>query len=166
MTDTITPEAGKTYLTRDGRKARCICTERRDGKYPVVCLVAAGATETIETYTVGGRFHYDQSVAGFDLVSEAPRVVTVEVWVALTPDGKMIGINPTRYVPMHVGGTVVKITQDVELPTADSKEAVMSHWDDDPDYPIEDWQYEVVTRETRQGYAEWCASQRESDSND
>lgn len=116
MTDTITPEAGKTYLTRDGRKARCICTDRLNGTYPVVCLVDAGGLEAIETYTADGRFYFGSAGSSYDLVSEAPRAVTVEVWVELTPDGKMVGINPTRYAPMHVGGTIVKLSQDVELP--------------------------------------------------
>ena len=116
MSDTIKPEVGKTYLTRDGQKARCICTDRRNDEYPVVCLVSAKVSEAIETYTANGRFHSVQFEHPFDLVSEAPRVVTVNVWVELTPDGKMVGINPTRYDPMHVSGTVVKITQDVELP--------------------------------------------------
>ena len=116
MTDTIKPEVGKTYLTRDGQKARCICTDRRNDEYPVVCLVSAKVSEAIETYTANGRFHSDQFEYPFDLVSEAPRVVTVEVWVELTPDGKMVGINPTRYDPICCDGTVVKITQDVELP--------------------------------------------------
>lgn len=78
MTDTITPEVGKTYLTRDGQKARCICTDRRNDEYPVVCLVSAKVSEAIETYTANGRFHSDQFEYPFDLVSEAPRVVTVE----------------------------------------------------------------------------------------
>jgi hypothetical protein len=88
----------------------------RDDEYPIVCLVEDDGTESALTYTVGGQYHHDRPVAGADLVSEAPRVVTVEVWVELTPDGKMVGINPTRYDPVHVSGTVVKITQDVELP--------------------------------------------------
>ena len=120
MTDTITPEAGKTYLTRDGRKARCLCTDRRHDKYPVLCLVHAEGLETVETYTADGRFNPNLPVAGtgYDLVSDAPRIVTVEVWVELTPDGRVVGINPTRYDPIHVSGTVFKITQDVELPAA------------------------------------------------
>jgi hypothetical protein len=116
MTDTITPEVGKTYLTRDGRKARCICTDRRDDKYPVVCLVEFEGSEIAEVYTGGWHYRADKAEDRHDLVSEAPRVVTVEVWVELTPDGKMIGINPTRYDPICCDGTVVKITQDVELP--------------------------------------------------
>ena len=116
MTDTITPEVGKTYLTRDGRKARCICTDRRDGTYPVVCLVDAGGLEVTENYTADGRFSCGRSVHDHDLVSEAPRVVTVNVWVELTPEGRVIDASRFNF---HVGSpvnTVVKLSQDVELP--------------------------------------------------
>jgi hypothetical protein len=115
MSDTIKPEVGKTYLTRDGRKARCICTDRRHDKYPVLCLLDTESSEFSHYYTVGGFYCSDRSKNPFDLVSEAPRVVTVEVWVELTPEGRMLAINPIRFDPIHMSGTVVKITQDVEL---------------------------------------------------
>ncbi|WP_339335940.1 hypothetical protein, partial [uncultured Maricaulis sp.] len=83
MTDTITPEVGKTYLTRDGRKARCICTDMRGGEYPVVCLVGKGGSEGVVTHTMDGRYRATRAVADLDLVSEAPRTVTVNVWVEL-----------------------------------------------------------------------------------
>jgi hypothetical protein len=118
MSDTITPEAGKTYLTRDGRKARCLCTDRRHDKYPVLCLVHAEGLETVETYTADGRFNPNLPVAGtgYDLVSEAPRIVTVEVWVELTRHGEVIDAAPGEFETRNIGNTIVKITQDVELP--------------------------------------------------
>lgn len=118
MTDTITPEVGKTYLTRDGQKARCICTDRRDDKYPVVCLVEREGLESAQAYTVDGRFHHDRPVIGYDLVSEAPRVVTLEVWVEMMPDGKVVAVSSATLRPASPAGTVVKITQAVELPAA------------------------------------------------
>ena len=36
-----------------------------------------------------------------------------------------------------------------------------SHWDEDPDYPVCDWKWEVDDDETRLGYAEWVASQKD-----
>jgi hypothetical protein len=90
MTDTIKPEVGKTYLTRDGRTARCICVDRRSDQFPVICLVDAKDSEAIETYTAGGCFHSDTSRTRHDLVSEAPRVVTVNVWAEITPDGGVV----------------------------------------------------------------------------
>jgi hypothetical protein len=115
MSDTIKPEVGKTYLTRDGRKARCICTDRRDDRFPVLCLMDTPVSEVIETYTEAGRFNCGQSESPLDLVSEAPRVVTVNVWVELTPGGRVLTIDTFAFSPISPTGTLIKITQDVEL---------------------------------------------------
>jgi hypothetical protein len=119
MTDTITPEVGKTYLTRDGRKARCICTDmqRSDG-FPVICLVDNKDSQVTYYYMTNGRYRIDQSEGPLDLVSEAPRVVTLEVWVEMMPDGKVVAVSSATLRPASPAGTVVKITQDVELPAA------------------------------------------------
>ena len=37
----------------------------------------------------------------------------------------------------------------------------MSYWDNDPDYPVEDWRAEVAADDTRQSYTEWIARKRE-----
>lgn len=34
-----------------------------------------------------------------------------------------------------------------------------SHWDDHPDYPVKDWQYEVANGDTRLGYKDWVEHQ-------
>lgn len=37
-------------------------------------------------------------------------------------------------------------------------------WDpEDPDYPIEDWKYEVQSGDTRLGYEQWVESRKESE---
>lgn len=33
-------------------------------------------------------------------------------------------------------------------------------WREDPDYPLEDWRYEVANDDTRQGYLDWVAHQK------
>jgi len=35
------------------------------------------------------------------------------------------------------------------------------HWSEDPDYPVEDWQYKVANNDTRLGYWEWVRVMRE-----
>jgi hypothetical protein len=35
-----------------------------------------------------------------------------------------------------------------------------SHWEDDPEFPAEDWKYEVANEDTRLGYREWVEHQR------
>lgn len=32
-------------------------------------------------------------------------------------------------------------------------------WGEHPDYPVEDWQYEVANDETRQSYWDWVIAQ-------
>jgi len=36
-----------------------------------------------------------------------------------------------------------------------------SHWDENPNYPVADWKWEVANDETRQSYAEWAALKEE-----
>lgn len=34
-------------------------------------------------------------------------------------------------------------------------------WTEDPDWPVEDWKYDVQNDGTRRGYADWVAANRE-----
>ena len=40
--------------------------------------------------------------------------------------------------------------------------AKISHWEDDPEFPAEDWKYEVANGDTRLGYREWVEHQRDA----
>jgi len=40
--------------------------------------------------------------------------------------------------------------------------AKIPHWEDDPDFPAEDWKYEVANGDTRLGYGEWVEHQRDA----
>ena len=37
-----------------------------------------------------------------------------------------------------------------------------SHWDNHPDFPVEDWKAEVSNDDTRQSYIEWVNCQLEA----
>jgi hypothetical protein len=39
--------------------------------------------------------------------------------------------------------------------------AKISHWEDDPEYPSDDWKYEVTLGHTRLGYHEWVEHERD-----
>ena len=39
-------------------------------------------------------------------------------------------------------------------------------WVIDPDYPLEDWKYEVQNGDTRLGYHDWVDHKKESDAHD
>lgn len=59
----------RKIVTRNGRKARIICTDRKDADYPIVALVL-NELETGEGtlyYTVEGKF-YPDSTSSFDLL--------------------------------------------------------------------------------------------------
>lgn len=62
----------KPVQTRDGRKARIICSDRAgpSGNYPIVALF--GDSESLETYTADGRSHSEQTNAR-DLVNVPER---------------------------------------------------------------------------------------------
>jgi len=51
----------------------------------------------------------------------------------------------------------------VEVEADDQKP---SHWGEDPDWPVCDWQTEVANDDTRQSYREWVASARAADAQD
>ena len=38
-----------------------------------------------------------------------------------------------------------------------------SVWDEDPDYPVDDWQHEVANDDTRLGYWPWVEDQKEAE---
>lgn len=52
------------------------------------------------------------------------------------------------------------------VPIREMPEPPESHWDNDPEFPPEDWQAEVANGETRQSYHEWVSSKREQDGGD
>jgi hypothetical protein len=60
----------KPVQTRDGRKARIICTDRENVEYPIVALIAsAGGEEIAATFTDDGRFYYAGREDDDDLVN-------------------------------------------------------------------------------------------------
>ena len=70
-------EIGKTYITRDGHKARVICTDRL-GKYPIVALVKQKNKERICDYMANGRISLENEHF-FDLEYEHDIWLGVEV---------------------------------------------------------------------------------------
>ena len=39
--------------------------------------------------------------------------------------------------------------------------AKISYWEDDPEFPVEDWKFEVANGDTRLGYYEWVGQKRD-----
>jgi hypothetical protein len=89
-----TLDLNKPVQTRDGRKARIICTDRKSVMYQVVALVESsdGSEEGACSYTKTGQYHagyQDQS----DLVN-VPEKRTV--YLNMYEDGREIRIHKTR----------------------------------------------------------------------
>lgn len=76
----------KPVQTRDGRKARIICTDAK-GKYPLVALVDTEENEMALNYLQNGKFFSDREHNN-DLVN-IPETKTVEFWVNVYNDGEV-----------------------------------------------------------------------------
>lgn len=48
-------KAGKAVCTRDGRKARIICWDRKGSDHPIIALVESGDKDLIGTYLKNGK---------------------------------------------------------------------------------------------------------------
>lgn len=58
----------RKVVTRDGRSARIICTNRLDENYPVLALVNYEDYEMCHSYTIFGKLHTNQTTDfGLDL---------------------------------------------------------------------------------------------------
>jgi len=72
-------ELDKSYLTRNGKKAKVIYTEKVGDEYPVVALINSHDVDTIHTYTKDGRYDVDEANDPYDLVEEYSFWYDVEV---------------------------------------------------------------------------------------
>ena len=52
----------KKVITRSGKSARIICTNKLDNNYPVVALVSDGDCEKCYSYTTFGKLYINQSI--------------------------------------------------------------------------------------------------------
>lgn len=63
---------------------------------------------------------------------------------------------------MHFNGWTAASKHEFHVGSASETEPENSHWDEDDDFPVCDWQVEVSNDDTRQSYADWVVSQREA----
>jgi len=59
----------KPVKTRDGRKARIICTDRNDKDYPIVALVDDSDYEEIKSYSSEGAYLHTMDESASDLIN-------------------------------------------------------------------------------------------------
>lgn len=72
----------KPVQTRDGRKARIICTDRRDVIFPIVALIEEGDMDRVLTYYANGSHEKQPSDA--DLIN-VPAEFERAQWVNVYP---------------------------------------------------------------------------------
>ena len=72
----MTFDPTKPVQTRDGRKARIICTDAKQNKYPIVALVTINdEIEDVRSYTESGYFYAFENNSAFDLINIPERKV-------------------------------------------------------------------------------------------
>src|SRR6478609_6396521 len=61
----------KPVQTRDGRKARIVCTNFKNGKYPIIALITLEdrGEEEIYRYTASGNYYHEDVNNGNDLIN-------------------------------------------------------------------------------------------------
>ena len=85
----------RKVVTRDGRSARIICTNRLDDNYQVLALVADGCAEQCYSYTTFGKFDGHQNVdCELDLFF-AP--IKKSAWINLYKMNSIISPGPRAY---------------------------------------------------------------------
>lgn len=102
MTQVKTLDLTKPVQTRDGRKARIICTDALSATYPVVALVMSkDGFEYTSAYTLEGEYH-PPNVCDEDIFNIPVEVVTFKnVYFDVNS-----GETPSIYTPGKPGGLI------------------------------------------------------------
>ena len=120
-------------------------TDAETGKPVHVNMTLAISIETDEehgTFVYIGQYYDD----GNGIVYRAG------VWVEESADEVL---RLTLFI--HAGGRPGTCdSMDMDLICSQGRDR--SHWEEHPDRPVKDWQYEVANDDTRQGYAEWAST--------
>lgn len=118
----------------------------------------------MKTYPIN---RLDKANAGLDLKTDYHALLTGELRPPRRGEWYLSGAIPEAYLARNDLSTSYRIC--IIVPTVDeavkedtSTDATPDHWENDPEFPVDDWQYEVAVDDTRLGYAEWVDAQREA----
>jgi hypothetical protein len=75
----------KPIQTKDGRKARVICTDVNNVDYPIVCIIKVDGIEYPFPFTNNGNFHIGINGLNNDIIN-VPEKRTVEGWLVIKDD--------------------------------------------------------------------------------
>lgn len=123
-------------------------------------------TETVQPYALLSRDGLIDLLGRFSPVAaELAGMDDTALMAAFTrlldadPDGlgeELIELTGNHQETIEVDGW--RISSDHQPAPVDTLPAP---WDDDPNYPMEDWRYEVRNGDELRGYRDWVAYQRE-----
>ena len=122
-------EIGKTYVTRDGRKVRIVCTDRESKMFPVVGLVKTDAAEMPVLYTTDGKMTVSGRENDYDIIKEYSPWDDVEVDTpVIVWDDCYEHIKRKRYFAKYEDGTVYAFSSGSDSWSADNEESLTA-WD-------------------------------------
>lgn len=107
----------KPVQTRDGRKARVICTDFRDPKRPIVAVITRAFAEDgeyLQTFKADGTdLSHDKSPDDLVNVPEKARV-----WIEIVRSVRAQGWEPRlfEYEPSRGAWTIATVPVEVDLP--------------------------------------------------
>jgi hypothetical protein len=87
MTERQKIEMGKEYVTRDGRKARVLCVDRKE-QHPVLALIDSDGRESAACYRADGFYYTNGTPSDLDLLPAPKRY---EGWVNVYHGGSCSG---------------------------------------------------------------------------
>lgn len=94
----------KPVQTRDGRKARIICSNAKQGRYPIVALVEnRDMAEEIGSFTTDGKEWDFESKGKRDLIN-VPERIEREYWVNVYEDRQGIGFWDSKQLADDYAG--------------------------------------------------------------
>ena len=105
--------------TRDGRKARVLCTNKVGGQ-PVVVLVEVCSEETIQTVNIDGSFHNNEGARSNYDIMNIPEKRTLEGWFNIKPETNYTGLfyidkEDAERAAGATGGIVVYVSGEYEV---------------------------------------------------
>lgn len=109
-----TLKVGDVVQTRDGRKARIICDDRKNERPLIALIDDPDVGETGDYYYADGRAHKDGSTRSYDIVP-APRKRTV--WINMYGETEAIfgtRAQADRSDAMHISKRIARIRVELE----------------------------------------------------
>jgi hypothetical protein len=97
------------------------------------------------------RGFYDDALAGGE-----PGPTKLPMRVQVKPIGPLTS-HPTGLIVQHY-----KPMRELTFEYTHTPTRLASHWDENPDHPVEDWVWEVINGDTRIGYMAWIAARLEA----